>query len=274
MIGPATTVIQTDGSTSLTEVANRYFILYGSSGSGPALKYNGANVTAGEFGGWTPIGAVQTASGYDVAWKNTSTGQYTVWSTDSNGNYTGNLTGAVSGNSHALKSLEPVFQQDLNRDGVIGLTTMVIQTDGSTSLTEVVINFIFTAPADLVRRRNITAPTLRPVSLAPGPPLARCRRRMAMRSPGRIQAATYLRSGLPTATATTPKRDRLGVGKDIRLEVGGTRFQSGPQRRRDDRPVRCAETTPKISQSLSGTSGSATIGGNAALELAAADTRQ
>ena len=114
-------LIQTDGSTSLTEVANHYY-LYGSSGSGPSLKYHGANVTAGEFGRWTPIGAIQTASRYDVAWKNTSTGQYTVWSTDSNGNYKGFLTGAaVSGTSSALESLEPVFRQDLNRDGVIGL---------------------------------------------------------------------------------------------------------------------------------------------------------
>ena len=146
-------LIQTDGSTSLTEVANQYY-LYGSSGSGPTLKYKGATVTVGEFGKWTPIGAVQTASGYDVAWKNTSTGQYTVWSTDSNGNYKGNLTGgAVSGTSSALESLEPVFQQDLNRDGVIGLTTKkVIQTDGSTSLTEVANQYFFTAAADLVRR--------------------------------------------------------------------------------------------------------------------------
>ena len=66
-----------------------------------------------------------------------ATGQYTVWTTDSNGNYTGNLTGAVSGTSTALEALEPVFHQDLNRDGVIGLTTKVIQNDGSTSLTEV-----------------------------------------------------------------------------------------------------------------------------------------
>ena len=136
VIGLTTTVIQTDGSTSLTEVANQFY-LDGSSGSGPALQYAGADVTAGEFGAWTPIGAVQTASGYDVAWKNTATGQYTVWTTDSNGNYTGNLIGAVSGNSYALESLEPVFQQDLNGDGVIGPTTTVIQTDGSTSLTEV-----------------------------------------------------------------------------------------------------------------------------------------
>ena len=64
-----------------------------------------------------------------------------MWTTDSNGNYTGNLIGAVSGNSYALESLESVFNQDLNGDGTVGLTTTVIQTDtnafGSTSLTEV-----------------------------------------------------------------------------------------------------------------------------------------
>ena len=71
-----------------------------------------------------------------------ATGQYTVWTTDSNGNYTGNLIGAVSGTSYALESIEPVFQQDLNGDGVIGPTTTVIQTDGSTSLTEVANQYL------------------------------------------------------------------------------------------------------------------------------------
>ena len=42
---------------------------------------------AGQFGAWTPIGAEQTASGYDVAWKITGADQYTVWNTDSSGNY-------------------------------------------------------------------------------------------------------------------------------------------------------------------------------------------
>ena len=64
-------LVQNDVSTSLSEVANQYFYLETSGGSGAALKYNGASVTAGEFGSWTPIGAIQTASGYDVAWKNT-----------------------------------------------------------------------------------------------------------------------------------------------------------------------------------------------------------
>ena len=62
-----------------------------------------AAVTVGEFGTWTPIGAVQVAGGYDVAWHDPSSGLYTVWSTDSNGNYLSNLIGAVAGNNSALE---------------------------------------------------------------------------------------------------------------------------------------------------------------------------
>ena len=76
---------------------------------------------AGEFGAWTPIGAVRTASGYDVAWTVAGTDKYTVWHTDSSGNYISNVIGAVSGTSYALQSLEPTFNQDLNGDDVLGL---------------------------------------------------------------------------------------------------------------------------------------------------------
>ena len=72
-------------------------------------------------GGWTPIGAVETANGYDVAWKVAGADQYTVWATDGNGNYSGNLIGVVPGHSYALESLETTFNQDLNGDSVIGL---------------------------------------------------------------------------------------------------------------------------------------------------------
>src|SRR5208283_224923 len=79
------TVIQTDtnsfGSTSLTQVWYDYF-LGNSSGSGPELKLNGADVVAGELGGWVPIGAVQTASSYDVAWKIPGANEYSIWTVD------------------------------------------------------------------------------------------------------------------------------------------------------------------------------------------------
>ena len=124
-------VIQVDGSTSLTEFANKFY-LYDSTGSGPTLKNCGVDVVAGDFGTWAPIGAVQTANGYDVAWKVPGADEYTVWSTDSNGNYIASLTGySVPGTDYSLEALEATFHQDLNGDG-----TMVIQVDGSTSLTE------------------------------------------------------------------------------------------------------------------------------------------
>jgi hypothetical protein len=119
VIGPPTTVIATDGSTSLTEVGNLFY-LYNSSGSGPVLKYEGADVVASHTD-WSPIGAVQTGSGYEVAWKLTGADKYTVWNADSNGNYVSNAIGVVSGTSTALESFESIFQQDLNGDGVIGL---------------------------------------------------------------------------------------------------------------------------------------------------------
>jgi serralysin len=118
-------VIQTDtstlGSTSLATIGNNYFLYAAGGTTGPELHYRALPVTSGEFGGWAPIGAVETASGYDIAWKDASSGAYTVWTTDSNGNYLANAIGAVAGNSYALESFETIFNQDLNGDGVVGL---------------------------------------------------------------------------------------------------------------------------------------------------------
>ena len=47
--------------------------------------------------------------------------QYAIWTTDNNGNYIGLAFGVVSGTDPNLKSIETVFQQDLNGDGTIGL---------------------------------------------------------------------------------------------------------------------------------------------------------
>src|SRR5207248_724788 len=47
--------------------------------------------------------------------------QYTVWYTDNSGNYLSSAFDSASGTSAALESFEPSFQQDLNRDGSIGV---------------------------------------------------------------------------------------------------------------------------------------------------------
>ena len=68
VIGPAVaTAIETTGASSLTRVADSYFVDYGSTNI--QIKYGGSYAAAGQFGDWTPIGAEQTVGGYVVAWK-------------------------------------------------------------------------------------------------------------------------------------------------------------------------------------------------------------
>jgi Tryptophan-rich Synechocystis species C-terminal domain/Cadherin domain/RTX calcium-binding nonapeptide repeat (4 copies) len=61
--GLRATVIEANGSTRLTEVAKHFFLNDSTFGSGPSLKYAGADYVAGQFGAWAPIGAEKTASG-------------------------------------------------------------------------------------------------------------------------------------------------------------------------------------------------------------------
>ncbi len=134
-------ILQTDGSTSLAQGGNHYLLINGNTGLEFGLMYGGGLVTAGQFGSISPIGAVQTANGYDVAWKIPGTNQFTFWSTDVNGNYNSNLSGLVSGNSFAAEQFETVFGQDLNGDGTVGVTSSLIQTAGSTSLLAIADNY-------------------------------------------------------------------------------------------------------------------------------------
>jgi Tryptophan-rich Synechocystis species C-terminal domain len=65
---------------------------------------------------------VQTASGYDVAWKLAGTDDFTVWATNSNGTFLSNLVSGT-GTSSSIESIETLFNQDLNGDGHIGIPT-------------------------------------------------------------------------------------------------------------------------------------------------------
>src|SRR6185437_13659765 len=118
---PVSIVIEEFGSTRLVQVGTQYF-LYNNAGVGPTLKNGGVAVTPGGNGTWVPIGAEATSSGYEVAWKDTSSDQYGVWITDSSGNLVTAPTGAVSGASSVLQGYEASFAQDLNGDGVIYVT--------------------------------------------------------------------------------------------------------------------------------------------------------
>ena len=146
---PPSAVIEGFGSTSLVEEGNSYF-LEPNGGAAVELSYGGAPVVDGQFdqygGHWTPIGAEQTASGYEVAWKIAGADQYTVWSTDANGDYLSSAFDSASGSSAQVQSLEASFQQDLNGDGTIGVPSApppaVIEAFGSTSLLAQASNYL------------------------------------------------------------------------------------------------------------------------------------
>ncbi len=108
---PTQTVIESFGTTSLIENGNNYFF---ETNGGPEveLSYGGAPVVAGQLeqsgSPWVPIGAEQTTTGYEVAWKVAGVDQYTVWYTDSNGNYLSSAFDSAYGTSATLESSRPV----------------------------------------------------------------------------------------------------------------------------------------------------------------------
>ena len=75
------TVIEASGSTSLVLAGSNYYLDSISTGTGPTLKYSGSAVTVDQWPSWSPVGAEQVSSGYDVVWKNSSTGMFSFWST-------------------------------------------------------------------------------------------------------------------------------------------------------------------------------------------------
>ncbi len=67
-------------------------------------------VTKGQFAaGWTPVGALQTGTGYEVAFK--STAEDSMWSgtPTATATYTSNATGILPGDSLELAGVEAAF---------------------------------------------------------------------------------------------------------------------------------------------------------------------
>ncbi|MBR0713027.1 M10 family metallopeptidase C-terminal domain-containing protein [Bradyrhizobium liaoningense] len=137
----APVVIEAIGDTSLVQSNGYYLLNPTAGGTGPTMKNGGAPLPVGQFSALTAIGAEQTGSGYDVAWKALNADQYTVWTTDSNGNMQLMILAAVSGTSYELESIETTFHQDLNGDGTIGVVTRVIESAGTTTLTQIANNY-------------------------------------------------------------------------------------------------------------------------------------
>ena len=129
----ATTIVS-NGTTVLAQVGNLYEFNPASGGTGPLLEYQGAYITAGQFGGAiTPVGAMKTAGGYEVAWS-LGGGQFIVWNTDSNGNYTSAATGILSGTSATLEAVEGNFGDGTFANAGSPASATTIASNGTTTL--------------------------------------------------------------------------------------------------------------------------------------------
>src|SRR5260370_339564 len=158
VIGPAPIVIETSGSTSLTELGKNYYLFSNSTGSGPELKYAGAAVTAGRCGFCGAVGGGEKATAHEEGWEGPGGGEegrgegvggkggggdkYWVGTLNSSGNSL-ESTAVLSGTSATFEQFDPSFHQDLKGDGVIGIpaTTTVIDAAGATSLVQISKNF-------------------------------------------------------------------------------------------------------------------------------------
>ena len=211
------------------QVGSNDFLNPVAGGTGPELKMSGAAVEFNADRRLDTDGVRQTATGYEIAWK--LTGHQPVYGVEHRQQRQLHLEciGVVRGTSTTLESLETTFQQDLNGDGTIGIPTVVIQTDGSTSLVQVGSNYFLYPVGGLgPRAENWRHRRCGRVSSAAGRRSARSKRRPDMTLPGSTRVPISIRCGTPTATATTSqmhwarRRDEHRAG-DLREH-----FPAGP----------------------------------------------
>ncbi|WP_225129265.1 hypothetical protein [Bradyrhizobium sp. IC3123] len=126
-----TVVIQTDGTQALSRTGQTTFSIRSAAEPAPNSIWQCARHRQDEGG----MGS-QTVSGYDIARKNASSGQFNIWSTDASAHYSTNLLSFVSGSNPALESYESTFHQDLNGDGAIGIQVVILETDLTTRLVQ------------------------------------------------------------------------------------------------------------------------------------------
>ncbi len=154
-VGPIEQPIQYDSGQYLFQEDNVFVIQNGknlpgiSQASWAVLQISGSPIISGHFNGFDPIGLLSNFGGYEVMF-NSATG-FIGLEFDISGNYLSADTGLLAGSSYALESQETAFGNqyvggdDLNGDGVIGVTSTVIATNGALNLVGVADEFEITS---------------------------------------------------------------------------------------------------------------------------------
>ncbi|WP_422000756.1 leishmanolysin-related zinc metalloendopeptidase [Reyranella sp.] len=139
-LAPASTVIESTGLTTLVRIGSGYFLNPSSGGSGPQLHAGDTILGfAGGAGNWVPVAAEEWAEGidvYDVVFNRVGSNLYREeiarFGADMAPFFGGGEAYAAS--SPDVEDMESDVLQDLNGDGVIGPTSVTVESSGSSTL--------------------------------------------------------------------------------------------------------------------------------------------
>jgi hypothetical protein len=109
--------IETHATTTLA-LWQQSFLSAGQHGRGAELKLGGPMLSPGQFGGWTPIAAETTGSGYEVAWKVTEPISIRSGARMRTQLHRQSRAIRAEGTTPPLPPSKRPFQQDLNGDGL------------------------------------------------------------------------------------------------------------------------------------------------------------
>ena len=222
--------IEASGGTRLDQVANEFF-LHDGAGNGPSLKYAGADVVAGQFGAWTPLGAEKVGERLPGGLEERQRRPVHRLEPRQQRQLDQSQTGVVSGSEYAFQSLETTFQQDLNarrHDRPEDDADRDVGRDAPGPGGQRVLparRRRQRAVAEVRRCRRCRRPVRRP-----GRRSGRRRLAAATRWSGRTAVPTSTSSGTSTATATGPAANRRGVRFRVCVPVAGDDVPAGSQR--------------------------------------------
>ena len=248
-VGPpssvAVTTIDTVDGTTLLQIGaapDAEYVIEGSDAFEPVLSNQGVTFTGGAY---TPIAAAELASGgYEVAFKDATTGQYTVWDTDANGDYVSDPIGAVSGSSETAEVLGTIFALP----AVQHLSVAPIATDGAITLAEIGDEYVIEDGSGFGQWLALQGS---PVTAGQFAGVGADRRRAA--GVGRLRGRVEEHGDWPLYGVGHQRQRRLcqqpqrrrGLGRQLRARSSGAELSAGPEQRRHDRSDEYCDRHPR-----------------------------
>ncbi|MEM8811160.1 MAG: M10 family metallopeptidase C-terminal domain-containing protein [Pseudomonadota bacterium] len=130
-VGFSRTVVESSAGHQLFSLSSGTYLIRDSHGAEVPIRYGGAELQAGAFGGWHAVQVEgRTGGGFDLLLAHPPSGQHALWVLDESGNYQSSTL--LDGNG--LRAWESVFDYDVDGDGNTGHYVTESETSGDHAL--------------------------------------------------------------------------------------------------------------------------------------------